>query len=94
MESGSIVVLGSLHYDIYIQSKSIPKIGETVLADNWFPKLGGKGANQAIALRKEFKNVKFISAIGDDIFSEFLLGKLKEHKVSQDYISKIKGTLV
>ena len=47
MESGSIVVLGSLHYDIYIQSKSIPKIGETVLADNWFPKLGGKGANLA-----------------------------------------------
>ena len=91
MKSDSIVVLGSLHYDIYIQSKSIPKIGETVLADNWFPKLGGKGANQAVALRKEFKNVKFISAIGDDIFSKFLLQKLNEYKVSADYISKIKG---
>ena len=91
MKSDSIVVLGSLHYDIYIQSNSIPKIGETVLADNWFPKLGGKGANQAVALRKEFKNVKFISAIGDDIFSKFLLKKLNEHKVSADYISKIKG---
>ena len=33
--------------------------------------LGGKGANQAIALNKESIKVKFISAIGDDFFSEF-----------------------
>ena len=91
MDLGSIVVLGSLHYDIFIQSKSIPKISETVLAENWFPKLGGKGANQAVALRKEFENVKFISAIGNDIFSEFLLKKLKEANISLDYLSKIDG---
>ena len=91
MSSNSIVVLGSLHYDIFIKSNSIPKIGETVLAEKWYPKLGGKGANQAVALNKELINVKFISAIGDDFFSEFLLKKLKEENISLDNISKVKG---
>jgi ribokinase len=91
MGSNSIVVLGSLHYDIFIKSNSIPKIGETVLAEKWYPKLGGKGANQAVALNKELINVKFISAIGDDFFSEFLLKRLQEENISLDNISKIKG---
>ena len=91
MGSSSIVVLGSLHYDIFIKSNAIPKIGETVLAEKWFPKLGGKGANQAVALNKESIKVKFISAIGDDFFSEFLLTRLQEENISLENISKVKG---
>ena len=91
MGSSSIVVLGSLHYDIFIKSNAIPKIGETVLAEKWFPKLGGKGANQAVALNKELIKVKFISAIGDDFFSEFLLKRLQEENISLDNILKVKG---
>ena len=91
MSSNSIVVLGSLHYDIYIKSNSIPKIGETVLAEKWFPKLGGKGANQAVALNKELIKVKFISAIGNDFFSEFLIKRLQEENISLANISKVKG---
>jgi len=91
MNSNSIVVLGSLHYDIFIKSNAIPKIGETVLAEKWFPKLGGKGANQAVALNKESIKVKFISAIGDDFFSEFLLTRLQEENISLENISKVKG---
>ena len=91
MGSSSIVVLGSLHYDIFIKSNAIPKIGETVLAEKWFPKLGGKGANQAVALNKESIKLKFISAIGDDFFSEFLLSRLQEENISLENISKVKG---
>ncbi len=91
MGSSSIVVLGSLHYDIFIKSNAIPKIGETVLAEKWFPKLGGKGANQAVALNKESIKVKFISAIGNDFFSEFLIKRLQEENISLENISKVKG---
>ncbi len=91
MSLDSIIVLGSLHYDIFFKSESIPKIGESLIAEKWFPKLGGKGANQAVALNKELIKVKFISAIGDDNFSEFLLKRLKEENISLDYISKVKG---
>lgn len=92
MQSNTVVVLGSLHYDILIQSDKIPSIGETVIANRWYPKLGGKGANQAVALSKEVFNVKFVSAIGNDLFSEFLTAKLKEQKISLDYILKINGS--
>ena len=91
MNFDSIIVLGSLHYDIYFKSQSIPKIGESLIAEKWFPKLGGKGANQAVALSKELIKVKFVSAIGDDNFSEFLYERLKEENISLDYISKVKG---
>ena len=47
MSSKNIVVLGSLHYDIFIESDKIPEVGETVLGKKWYPKLGGKGANLA-----------------------------------------------
>ena len=80
-----------LYPDIFIKSNAIPKIGETVLAEKWFPKLGGKGANQAVALNKESIKVKFISAIGDDFFSEFLLTRLQEENISLENISKVKG---
>ena len=34
MSSKNIVVLGSLHYDIFIESDKIPEVGETVLEKN------------------------------------------------------------
>ena len=48
MSSKNIVVLGSLHYDIFIESDKIPEVGETVLGKKWYPKLGGKGANLSL----------------------------------------------
>ena len=88
MNALSVVVLGSLHYDIFIESNTIPKIGETVLGRKWYPKLGGKGANQAKAIAKSGTAVKFISAIGNDFFSEFLLRELKKYKINLEFIQK------
>ena len=76
MSSKNIVVLGSLHYDIFIESDKIPEVGETVLGKKWYPKLGGKGANQAAALIKENINVNFVSAIGNDDFANYLMNQL------------------
>ncbi len=45
--SKGIIVLGSLHYDIFVDSSYLPKIGETIAGNKWYPKLGGKGGNQA-----------------------------------------------
>tara|TARA_B100000575_G_scaffold278384_1_gene265641 strand:- start:1239 stop:2087 length:849 start_codon:yes stop_codon:yes gene_type:complete len=92
MTSKNILVLGSLHYDLFIESEKIPTIGETVLGKKWYPKLGGKGANQAVALSKENINVSFISGIGNDDFSKFLIDQLKKNKISDQYLIKINGS--
>ena len=45
-----IVVLGSLNYDVFLQMKRMPEVGETLEAsDDIFKAFGGKGSNQAIA---------------------------------------------
>ena len=47
--TNSVVVVGSLHYDIMVDAPDRPRKGETVAGRSWAPKFGGKGGNQAIA---------------------------------------------
>ena len=91
MSLQNILVLGSLHYDIFIESDKIPEVGETVLGKKWYPKLGGKGANQATSLVKENINVNFASAVGNDDLSKFLINELKKNNISDSYLTKIIG---
>ena len=92
MSSKNIVVLGSLHYDIFIESDKIPEVGETVLGKKWYPKLGGKGANQAVALVKENINVNFVSAVGNDDFANYLMNQLSKNNISDKFLLKTPGT--
>ena len=91
MSLKNIVVLGSLHYDIFIESDKIPEVGETVLGKKWYPKLGGKGANQAAALIKENINVNFVSAVGNDNFANYLMNQLSKNKISDKFLLKTFG---
>ena len=91
MSSKTILVLGSLHYDLYIESSKILTIGETVLGKKWYPKLGGKGANQAVALSKEKIDINFISAVGNDDFSKYLIQELENNNISDKHLIKING---
>ena len=66
MSSKEILVIGSLHYDIFVESTNLPKVGETVRGNNWYPKLGGKGGNQAISASLNSVSVKL--NLSDDAF--------------------------
>ena len=45
-----IYVLGSINNDISLEVERVPKKGETLIADGCRMGLGGKGANQAVAI--------------------------------------------
>ena len=92
MNPKTVLVLGSLHYDLFIESEKIPEVGETVLGKKWYPKLGGKGANQAIALSRDNINVNFASAVGNDDFAKFLINQLNKNNVSDKFITKTIGS--
>lgn len=49
MAPQTISVIGTLNVDLIIFTDRIPDKGETVVANNYFEGLGGKGANAAIA---------------------------------------------
>lgn len=85
----NVVVVGSLHYDIVVETTHRPIKGETVLGNKWYPKFGGKGGNQAIAAAKAGCSVRMVSAVGDDNFSTFLLHKLQAERIDLRFIQRI-----
>lgn len=91
-----IYVLGSINYDISLELEKLPKKGETVLADGCYRGLGGKGANQAVAiarLARKYedgrKSVKMIGRIGSDALGAELVQKLDGYDVDTEFVRKV-----
>ena len=82
-----IYVLGSINFDLVIFLKKFPEIGETIKGDSILFNLGGKGANQAITIKKLNGDVLFIGRVGDDYFGKYLLNELKN--INLNYEIKI-----
>ncbi|MET0942236.1 MAG: PfkB family carbohydrate kinase [Mesorhizobium sp.] len=85
----TIVVVGSLHYDIMVDAPDRPRKGETVTGYSWHPKFGGKGGNQAIAAAKAGANVRMAGAVGDDDFGRFLLKELADAGVDSSQVERL-----
>ena len=58
--------LGSINIDHIYRVPHFPAPGETLLSDSYSKGLGGKGANQSIAIARAGGQVAHIGAIGDD----------------------------
>ena len=71
----NIFVFGSLNIDHTYRLPHMLRIGETLSSYEYSRNVGGKGLNQAIALRRAGSNVCFAGAIGaDGIFlTDYLL---------------------
>jgi len=79
-----IYVLGSINFDLVIFLKKFPEIGETVEGNSIFFNLGGKGANQAISIKKLNGDVMFIGRVGDDYFGKYLINNLNQYNLDYE----------
>lgn len=59
-------VMGSINMDFILRMNNVPHIHENVLGTEYGYAFGGKGANQATALRRLGANVKMIGKVADD----------------------------
>ena len=59
----SIVIVGSLNMDFLVRTAILPSPGETVLGNGFEMIPGGKGANQAVAIRKLFDGRPLVPGI-------------------------------
>ena len=82
-----VFVLGSINQDISIEAESFPKEGETVNGKGLKIALGGKGANQAIALAKGEADASFLGKVGKDEFGKNICKTLSDYGLSVDNIS-------
>lgn len=76
-----ILVVGSINMDLTIHTERIPERGETITGKQFRTSPGGKGSNQAVAAAKLGANVKFLGAVGDDLYGEDLCRNLKNNNV-------------
>lgn len=89
--SPSVVVFGSLHYDIMVQGPARPRKGETVTGDSWHPKCGGKGGNQAVSAAKTGIATSMIGAVANDDFGHALTDNLERSNVDHRFVKIVSG---
>jgi ribokinase len=83
----SVVVVGSLHYDIMVDAPARPRKGETVAGRSWSPKFGGKGGNQALAAEGQGVPTAMVGAVGGDDFGAALLAGLDRGGVDRSVVA-------
>jgi ribokinase len=77
-----VVVIGSINIDLVSRMAVFPRVGETVIGDEFSMVPGGKGANQALAMAKLGMNVTMVGKIGNDVFGQKALKLLVKNNVN------------
>ncbi len=84
-----VLVVGSLHYDIMVETDRLPQRDETAIGSRWYPKFGGKGGNQAVAAQKAGAVARMCGAVGRDDFGRYLRDALQAGGVDGRFVADI-----
>ena len=85
------IVFGGINMDLFAYLPRSPEEGETIEANSIEFFLGGKGANQAVALARLGAKVSFVGTVGKDLFGEDLESLIEREKVNIKNLSRKKG---
>lgn len=89
MTAPTVLTVGSLHYDIMVQADHLPRKDETAVGSRWYPKFGGKGGNQAVAVARAGANSRMFGALGDDDFGRFMRAALQAAGVDHRHVATL-----
>lgn len=84
----SVVVVGSCIMDFCVDVPRLPERGETVLAGGPTRSLGGKGANQATALRRLGGEVALVACVGADDFGDAFMDFFRREGVETGFVHR------
>ena len=79
-----IHVVGNAAVDTVIRLDRFPRPGETIVAREAADDLGGKGANQAVAIARCRQKVRLVAAVGADAFGDRIRQSLAAEGVEVD----------
>lgn len=88
MKKPIAVVQGSLNCDITAAGDILPKLGETVIGNQYALSPGGKGANQAVQLARLGAETYLIGRVGSDSYGDLLIESLREAGVRTDFVKR------
>lgn len=87
----TVLVVGSLHHDIMVEADHLPRRDETAIGHRWYPKFGGKGGNQAVAVARAGAACRMLGAVGADSFGQFLRDGLRAGGVDDRFVVTLAG---
>lgn len=86
-----LTVFGSIIVDTIFSVPSLPRPGETVLADALFVGPGGKGANQAVAAAKVGAEVAMVGSVGSDAMAQISMQAFAAAGVGVSGVQTVEG---
>lgn len=92
MDTGKLVVLGSINADHILNIEQFPRPGETVIGKQYKVAFGGKGANQAVAAGRSGAEIAFIACVGADDIGERIRQQLTTDHIDTHSIEAINNT--
>ncbi|MCS3406481.1 ribokinase [Serratia sp. AKBS12] len=92
METGKLVVLGSINADHILNVDQFPRPGETVIGKQYKVAFGGKGANQAVAAGRSGADIAFIACVGADDIGERIRQQLAADHIDTQPVEAIDGS--
>ncbi len=84
----TIAVLGSINVDVTAYSDRLPKPGETIHGESYVLGLGGKGANQAVAVARLGVAPAFLARTGRDAFGVLARAELERFGVPLAHVAE------
>lgn len=83
---GKILIIGSANADMVIRAPRMPALGQTLIGSGSFVGAGGKGLNQAVAVKKLGGEVSFVGALGKDANGRMLSDRLSFYGIDSKCI--------
>ncbi|HKS51026.1 MAG TPA: ribokinase [Pseudonocardiaceae bacterium] len=84
-----VTVVGSVNLDLVAALPRLPQPGETITATGLTRVPGGKGANQALAVRRLGFPVRLVAAVGTDPDADSALDLLRREGVGLDRLQRV-----
>lgn len=86
-----VSVVGSVNIDLTVRVEGLPVPGQTVVGGKTVRSLGGKGANQAVALAHLLGSCRMVGAVGDDPEGAWALASLAGREVDTRAMRTVAG---
>lgn len=81
-----IIVIGSANTDMTVKTSHLPLPGETILGGDFFMNQGGKGANQAVAVKRLGGDLRFVAKLGADVLGKQTLNAYASEGIDTRFI--------
>ena len=86
-----VTVVGSINQDITVTVDRFPGPGETLLGHSVSYRLGGKGANQAVAVARTGVRSRFVGLTGTDGAADALAAEMRGYGVDVEHLGRLSG---